>query len=80
MKIDFIPLMALHLSNFDHHVCKILVEFLKDFKFDLLPSTEQRYISLSVGVPFKTFPIQQRGYEKFESIAAFGLSDSWGTL
>ena len=54
--LNFIPIVAHNLSNYDlHPLCKKLHEFDKKCKIDVIPSTDEKYISLSVGVPVNEY-------------------------
>ena len=54
--IQFIPVVAHNLSNYDlHHVCLHIHKFKPGCKIDIIPSTDEKYITLSVGVPIKTY-------------------------
>ena len=54
--IQFIPVVAHNLSNYDlHHVCLHIHKFKPGCKIDIIPSTDEKYITLSIGVPVKTY-------------------------
>ena len=54
--IQFIPVVAHNLSNYDlHHVCLHIHKFKPGCKIDIIPSTDEKYITLSIGVPIKTY-------------------------
>ena len=54
--INFIPVVAHNLSNYDlHPLCRKLNEFDKNCKIQVIPSTDEKYISLSVGVPVRQY-------------------------
>ena len=62
--LNFIPVVAHNLSNYDlHHLCKDLHHFAKDCRINVIPQTSEKYISLSVGVPVRTYK-DKNGLEK----------------
>ena len=62
--LNFIPVVAHNLSNYDlHHLFKELHRFAKDCRINVIPQTSERYISLSVGVPVRTYK-DKNGLEK----------------
>ena len=62
--LNFIPVVAHNLSNYDlHHLCKELHHFAKDCRINVIPQTSERYISLAVGVPVRTYK-DKNGLEK----------------
>ena len=53
--VNFIPVMAHNLSNYDlHHVCLYIHKFKPGCKTEVIPSTDEKYITLTVGVPVRT--------------------------
>ena len=53
--ISLIPVMAHNLSNYDlHHVCLYIQKFKSDCKIEVIPSTDEKYITLTIGELFKT--------------------------
>ena len=62
--LNFIPVVAHNLSNYDlHHLFKELHRFAKDCRINVIPQTSEKYISLSVGVPVRTYK-DKNGLEK----------------
>ena len=54
--VNFIPVMAHNLSNYDlHHVCLYIHKFKPGCKTEVIPSTDEKYITLTVGVPVRTY-------------------------
>ena len=54
--INFIPVVAHNSSNYDlHHVCLYNHKFKPGCKIDVIPSTDEKYITLTVGVPVRTY-------------------------
>ena len=54
--VNFIPVMAHNLSNYDlHHVCLYIHEFKAGCKTEVIPSTDEKYITLTVGVPVRIY-------------------------
>ena len=48
--------MAHNLSNYDlHHVCLYIHKFKPGCKTEVIPSTDEKYITLTVGVPVRTY-------------------------
>ena len=48
--INFIPVMAHNLSNYDlHHVCLYIHKFESGCKIGAIPSTDEKYITLTIG-------------------------------
>ena len=53
---NFIPVIAHNSSNYDlHHVCMYIHKFKPGCKLDVIPSTDEKYITLSIGVPVRTY-------------------------
>ena len=62
--VNYIPVVAHNLSNYDlHHICKNLHHFSDDCRIQVIPLTDEKYISLSIGVKVETY-IDSRGKEK----------------
>ena len=62
--LNFIPIVAHNLSNYDlNHSFKELHRFAKDCRINVIPQTSERYTSLSVGVPVRTYK-DKNGLEK----------------
>ena len=54
--VNFIPVKAHNLSNYDlHHVCLHIHKFKSDCKIEVIPSTDEKYITLTIGVPVRTY-------------------------
>ena len=54
--INFIPVVAHNSSNYDlHHVCLYIHKFKPGCKIDVIPSADEKYITLTVGVPVRTY-------------------------
>ena len=53
---NFIPVIAHNSSNYDlHHVCMYIHKFKPGCKLDVIPSTDEKHITLSIGVPVRTY-------------------------
>ena len=62
--VNYIPVVAHNLSNYDlHHICKNLHHFPDDCRVQVIPLTDEKYISLSIGVKVETY-VDSRGIEK----------------
>ena len=62
--VNYIPVVAHNLSNYDlHHNCKSLRHFSDDCRIQVIPLTDGKYVSLSIGVKVETY-IDSRGKEK----------------
>ena len=62
--LNFIAIVAHNLSNYDlHHLCKKPHRFAKFCRINVIPQTSEKYISLSVGVPVRTYK-DKNGLEK----------------
>ena len=62
--VNYIPLFAHNLSNYDlHFICKNLHQFPEDSKINVIPVTDEKYISLSVGIKVASYT-DRRGVEK----------------
>ena len=62
--VNYIPVVAHNLSNYDlHHICKNLHYFSDDCRIQVIPLTDEKYISLSIGVKVETY-LDSRGVEK----------------
>ena len=54
--VNFIPVMAHNLSNYDlHHVCLYIHKFKPGCKVDVIPNTDEKYITLTIGVPVRSY-------------------------
>ena len=54
--LKFIPVVAHHLFNYDlRHFCKELRRFVEECKFDVFPSIDEKYSSLSMSIPIQTY-------------------------
>ena len=54
--LTFISVMAHNLSNYDlHHVCLYIHKFKSDCKIEVIPSTDEKYITLTIGKPVRTY-------------------------
>ena len=54
--VNFIPVMAHNLSNNDlHHVCLYIQKFKPGWKTEVISSTDEKYITLTVGVPVRLY-------------------------
>ena len=54
--INFIPIMAHNLSNYDlHHVCLFIHKFKPGCKIEVIPTTDEKYITLTIGVPVRNY-------------------------
>ena len=54
--INYVPVIAHNSSNYDlHHLCKNLHEFDSECKVELIPLTDEKYITLSIGVKVNSF-------------------------
>ena len=62
--MNYIPVVAHNLTNYDlHHICKNIHFFSDDCKIQVIPLTDEKYISLSIGVKVGTY-LDSRGVEK----------------
>ena len=53
---NFTPMIGHNIKKYDiHHICLALAECEPETKFEVIPSTDENYISLSVGVFIKNF-------------------------
>ena len=53
---NLIPVIVHNSSNYDlHHVCMYIHKFKPGCKIDVIPSTDEKYLTLSVGVPVRTY-------------------------
>ena len=58
---NFIPVIAHNSSNYDlHHVCMYIHKFKPGCKHDVIPSTDNKYMTLSIGVPVRTYRDKNR--------------------
>ena len=74
--LNFIPVIAHNLSNYDlHHLCKELHRFAKECRINVIPQTTEKCISLSVGVPVRTYKdkngLEKTGYEFVRLVDTF---------
>ena len=62
--VNYTPIIAHNSSNYDlHHICKNLHFFSDNCKVQVIPLTDERYISLSIGVKVDSY-LDSRGFEK----------------
>ena len=62
--VNYIPIFAHNLSNYDlHFICKHLHHFPADSKIQVIPITDEKYISLSIGIRVASYT-DRRGVEK----------------
>ena len=53
---NYVPVIAHNSSNYDiHHLCKNLHEFDPECKVDIIPLTDEKYVTLSIGVKVNSF-------------------------
>ena len=74
--LNFIPVVAHNLSNYDlHHLCNELHHFAKECRINVIPQTSEKYISLTVGVPVRTYKdkngLEKTVYENLRFVASF---------
>ena len=54
--INFIPVKAHNLSNYDlHHLCLYIHKFKSDCKIEVMPSIDEKYFTLTIGVPVRIY-------------------------
>ena len=57
--VNFFPVMAHKISNYDlHHVCLIIHKFKPGCKIEVIPSTDEKNIPLTVGAPVRTYQVK----------------------
>ena len=62
--INYVPVIAHNSSNYDiHHLCKNLHEFDSECKIEIIPLTDEKYVTLSIGVKVNSFT-DKRGVSK----------------
>ena len=54
--INFLPVMALNLTNYElHHMCLYIHKFESACKNHVIPSTDEKYITLTIGLPVRNY-------------------------
>ena len=62
--INFIPVIAHNLSNYDlHHLCLYIHKLKPGCTLDIVPSTDEKYITLTIGVPCRQYK-DKKGNER----------------
>ena len=62
--VNYVLILAQNLLNYDlHHICKNLTLFSNDSEAKVIPVTDEKYSSLSVGVKVARY-VDSRGVEK----------------